>query len=305
MNQQISTSSQDHTVGFMNSGSFELSQRVAGMFAKSTLVPKEYQSVVFDSKTGQMVKNEQALSNCVIALNMAHRVGADPLMVMQNLVVVHGRPTWSSQFLIATFNSCGKFSSLRYEFFGEKDTDSYGCRATAIERDTGEKLIGTDVTIAIAKAEGWHGKNGSKWKTMPQQMLQYRAAAWFIRTIAPELSMGLHTQDEIIDIEAIDVTPIRETVDPKEAKEKPKSRSVEDLVGYNPEPTYYQPESAPPVEPEFVDATPPDPYAAWIVKIESCQTIGDIAALLNEMPANVKADLKELISNRQDEIKQA
>jgi CMP-2-keto-3-deoxyoctulosonic acid synthetase len=89
--------------------------------------------------------------------------------------------------------------------------------------------------------------------------------------------------------------------------EKPavKSRSVEDLIGDNPEPTYYQPESAPPVELEFVDATPPDPYATWIVKIENCQTVGDIAALLNEMPPKVKADLKELVGNRQDEIKQA
>lgn len=209
---------QSHSVGFMNTGDFEHSQRVAKMFAASKLVPKDYQG---------------DLPSCVIALNMAARIGADPLMVMQNLVVVYGKPTWSSQFLIATFNTCGRFSSLRYEFFGKKGTDEWGCRAVAIELSTGEKLIGTDVTIQIAKDEKWYDRSSSKWKTMPQQMLMYRAASWFVRANAPEISMGLYTQDEIIDIEPIDVTPITENVTEKEkpaAKTRAKSKSVDTLL---------------------------------------------------------------------------
>ena len=183
-NQQIAPAS-NFEVGFTSSGSFDLMQRAAKLLAASSLVPKEYQGNI---------------PNCTIALNMAVRVGADPLMVMQNLVIVHGRPTWSSQFLISTVNSCGRFSAIRYEFFGEPNTDSWGCRAWAIEKSTGEKLVGTDVTIAMAKLEGWHGKNGSKWKTMPQQMLMYRAGSWWTRVYAPELSMGLHTADEMRDV---------------------------------------------------------------------------------------------------------
>lgn len=172
-------------VGFTDSQGFELAQRAAKLLASSSLVPKEYQGNI---------------SNCVIALNMAMRVGADPLMVMQNLVIVHGRPTWSSQFLIATVNSCGRFSALRYEFFGDPASDGWGCRAWAIEKATGEKLVGTDITIDIAKKEGWYGKSGSKWKTIPQQMLMYRAGSWWTRAYAPELSMGLHTVDEMRDV---------------------------------------------------------------------------------------------------------
>ena len=173
------------SVGLTNSQSFELAQRAAKLLASSTLVPKDYQG---------------NLPNCVIALNMAQRVGADPLMVMQNLVVVHGRPTWSSQFLIATVNTCGRFTALRYEFFGQPSTDSWGCRAWAVEKATGEKLVGTDVTILMAKREGWYGKNGSKWQSIPQQMLMYRAGSWWTRAYAPELSMGLHTADEVADV---------------------------------------------------------------------------------------------------------
>lgn len=170
---------------FFNVSGFELMQRVASAFSKSSLVPKEYQNNV---------------PNCMIALSIADRVGSEPLMVMQNLVVVHGRPTWSAQFLIATANACGRFTAVRFEFFGTANTDSWGCRAWAVEKSTQEKLVGSDVTIAIAKKEGWYSKQGSKWQTIPQQMLMYRAGSWWVRAYAPELSLGLHTADEAIDV---------------------------------------------------------------------------------------------------------
>jgi hypothetical protein len=190
--------------GFFDLQSFELMQRVARGFSVSTLVPKIYQG-----------GTPEALGNCMIALNLAKRMNADPLMVMQNLNVIQGRPGFSSPFLIATVNTCGKFTTMRFEFFGEPGTDSHGCRASTTEKATGEKLVGTDITIKMAKEEGWYGRNGSKWRTMGQQMLIYRSAAFWTRAYAPELSMGLLTADEIEDIIDLepsayrDVTPAR------------------------------------------------------------------------------------------------
>lgn len=171
--------------GFFDLQSFELMQRVAKGFASSSLVPKDYQGNV---------------ANCMIALNLARRINGDPLMVMQSLIIVHGRPTWAAQFMIATANMCGRFSAIRFEFFGTKGQDDWGCRAWAIEKATGEKLYGSDISLALAKKEGWYERNGSKWKTMPQQMLMYRAGAWWVRAYAPELSMGLMAADEAGDV---------------------------------------------------------------------------------------------------------
>lgn len=179
----------DVVPGFGSKNGLELAIRAANVLSKSTLVPKEYQGNI---------------ANCIIALNMANRMGADPLMVMQNLHIIYGRPGWSSQFLISTFNTSGRFSALRYEWVGEEGKDSYGCRAWAIEKNTEEKLVGSTVTIGIAKKEGWYDKNGSKWQTMPQQMLMYRAASWFIRAYAPELAMGMHTAEELQDTITLD-----------------------------------------------------------------------------------------------------
>lgn len=182
---------------------FELAQRKAQIYAKSSLVPKEYRSNV---------------GNVLIAQNMAKRMKADVLSVMQSLHIIHGRPGWSSQFLIACFNSCGRYSSIKYRFTGEKGKDSWGCIAYASEADGGEILEGTEVTIKMAKDEGWHGKSGSKWKTMPEQMLRYRAAAFFIRTVAPDIGLGMMTREELSDVHEAPqrtVSPIHELLERK------------------------------------------------------------------------------------------
>lgn len=183
---------QDHVptvrVGFDTVKGFEAMQRMAKLFTSSSIVPETYRG---NSPTSQ--------GNAVIALDMALRMGANPLMVMQNLYVVHGRPAWSAQFLIATLNQSGKFSALRYEFQGQEGQDEWGCRAVSTELATGEKLTGPLITIGLAKKEGWYNKNGSKWQTMPELMLRYRAASWFVRAYAPEIAMGLQTAEEVAD----------------------------------------------------------------------------------------------------------
>lgn len=188
MAHEVAVKQSEVVVGFNSAQGFELLQRQAKMFNSSTLVPPQYQG-------------EQNFGNAVIALEMASRMNASPLMVMQNLYIVYGNPGWSSKFLISMFNQCGRFSAIKYKETGVRGTDSQGIIAYTTELATGEIILGPEVTISIAKQEGWYDKKGSKWKTMPDQMLRYRAAAWLIRTTAPELSMGLQTADEVIDVE--------------------------------------------------------------------------------------------------------
>lgn len=177
--------------GFSDLAGFELMQRGAKAFAASTLVPVAYQNNV---------------PNCIIALELAQRIGASPLMVAQNLYIVHGRPSWSSQFLIAAVNQCGRFTALQYEWAGDPNTDGWTCRAVAKDKATSDRVQGPAVSIAMAKKEGWYQKSGSKWQSIPELMLMYRAATFFARTNAPELTMGLSTAEE-----AHDIIDVRET----------------------------------------------------------------------------------------------
>lgn len=193
---------------------FAAAQRMGRMLSQSDLVPDTY-------------RGETKIGNCVIAMEIANRIGANVVSVMQNLYIVHGRPAWSSQFLIACINACGKFTPLRYVKEGEGDNRS--CYAWAQDK-TGERLSGPVVSIAMAKAEGWYTKNGSKWKTMPELMLMYRAATLFARLYAPELTMGMRTDDEVIDI-----TPV--VTEPKQPDTATAERLAKAAVAAKPEPS--------------------------------------------------------------------
>jgi hypothetical protein len=161
--------------------SFEMAQRQAKALSASDLVPQQYKNNV---------------ANTLVALEIANRIGASPLMVMQNLNIIHGRPSWGSSFIIAAINGSGKFTALR--FVGDL---AKGIKAVCQEKATGELLEGPTVTMDMAKAEGWLDKAGSKWKTMPELMMRYRAAAFFGRLYAPEITMGMHSTEEVVDIQ--------------------------------------------------------------------------------------------------------
>lgn len=165
-------------------------QRVAKMFSSSSLIPDTFKGNI---------------ANCTIALEMAHRMGANPMAVMQNLYIVHGKPGWSAQFIIACLNQCGKFSPIRFRIIG--DGDDKTCTAWAKELESGETLEGPPVSIGMAKKEGWATKSGSKWQTMPDLMLRYRAATFFGRLYAPDLLMGMQSHEELIETNSVREIP--------------------------------------------------------------------------------------------------
>lgn len=227
-------------VNFFDPTQFETMQRVCKMFASSELVPDMYKA----SKDNPI---EKAVSNCMIAIEIAQRIGASPLMIMQNMVPIYGKPSWSSKFLVATVNTCGRFNPLQYRFtekgmLGMVDYTDYvwdnatrskkpvvkqfdgqkimdiECVAYTTAKGSDQVLESSPVSIRLAIQEGWYTKNGSKWQTMTKQMLMYRAASFWTSAYAPELSMGMRTVEEQQDIytEFEEVTDVKEEV----AKEK-------------------------------------------------------------------------------------
>ena len=179
------TTSNESINAFSSIQAFEDAQRMVKVFANSQLVPATFKGDI---------------GACLIAMNMANRMGADILQVMQSLYIVYGKPSFSSAFLIACFNRCGRFATIRYRMEGEKGSDEWGCIAYSTELATGERVEGVEVTIGMAKAEGWYNKTGSKWRSMPELMLRYRAATFLIRSVAPDIALGFPTTEEAIDI---------------------------------------------------------------------------------------------------------
>lgn len=157
----------------------------ARKYANSRIVPEAYRGNPDD---------------CFVACSMANRMNIDPLIVMQQLYIVKGKPGWSGQACISLVNNCGKFTPLEFTYVGTPGAKSYGCFAWANRKSTGAPVKGSTVTMELVEKEGWLDKPGSKWKTMPEQMLAYRAAAFFARLYTPEALMGFQTVEEINDV---------------------------------------------------------------------------------------------------------
>lgn len=170
---------------FSNPESFQKIYDIGKMFASSSLVPAAYQGKAMD---------------CTIAVDMANRMGLSPMMVMQNLYVVQGKPSWSGQACTSMIMASGKYKNVHHVYTGEKGTDSWGCYLEAERLEDHVMVKGAEVTIKMAKDEKWYEKNGSKWKTMPELMLAYRASAFFARVHIPNALMGCAVEGEAEDI---------------------------------------------------------------------------------------------------------
>lgn len=161
---------------------FQQAQRMVIPLQQSTMVPEAYRGNT---------------ANCMVAMEMSHRLNKSVLEVMQNMQIVKGNVGWKSEYVIVSINMSGIFKEPLDFVFSD---DRQSCYAVAIRKSNGKELRGTLVSIELAKAEGWLSKNGSKWITMPEQMLMYRSATFFCRVYCPEVLAGVQTSDEIIDI---------------------------------------------------------------------------------------------------------
>lgn len=158
----------------------------AEQISRSSIIPQQYQ-------------NDPA--NCFVALEISGRMGVSFMVVMQNLYIVRGKPSWSGSAIGAMLMASPKFKNVELVYDGTKGQDDWRCYAQAVNVNTGKLIKGGTVSIGVAKAEGWYGKDGSKWKTMPELMLAYRAYAWFARVYAPELILGMQSSEEVADVE--------------------------------------------------------------------------------------------------------
>lgn len=245
-----------------DSARFNQAQRVAKLFSESKLVPDHFRG---------------SSASVFVALHMAMRMNLDPMMVMQKTYIIQGKPGMEAQLMIALVNARGPFTGpIQWEFAGEGE--SRQCTAYATHKVTGERCE-FPLTWKMVKAEGWAGKSGSKWMTIPDLMFRYRSATYLARLYCPEVLMGLATVDELkdMDAEVINVTPV-----PPVAQTPQTDKIKEKLKRGRPSKAADEPSGPPPVSGE---GSPPETPDRTIRGISEAQLIE-----LSKVPADLLAD---------------
>lgn len=268
----VTASTAPMAFNFFDPVQFEAMQRAARMFASSDLVPDSYKPALTplhgglpeeqakEIQAANTAAQNKAIANCMIAIEVACRIGASPLMVMQNLSVIHGRLSWSAKFLISTVNTCGRFEPLQFRFtdkgmlgmvdyadfvwnerirrkesvvrqFDGRNVMDVECVAWTTKKGAKDVLESSPVTIRMAVQEGWYTKSGSKWQVMAKQMLMYRAASWWTSVYAPELSMGMRTAEENQDIHNVEEAVYEEVTE--QVREEKKANANKLNIGFD------------------------------------------------------------------------
>lgn len=183
---------------------FDLEQRRAMALSKSAFFPKALAGDV---------------ASAVIIYDLSKRMDIPVLEVAQSIFIVYNKPSFETKFLTARLNQSGKIKGNLKTIVSDDKKSAY---CEAVEAATGELLRGMSYSMDMAKAEGLVDKNGSKWKTMPELMLTYRAQSNFINIYFPEVKFGMKTTEEIIDAEVFSID--------KEKDDAPTRKSINSLI---------------------------------------------------------------------------
>lgn len=157
--------------------------KMAKIYCQAGIIPDAYQGKPAD---------------CMIAIDMADRMGVSPIMVMQSLYVVKGKPSWSGQACMSFIQANPNFKDVKPVYVGECGTLDRGCYISAKRTSDGSEVRGVCVTLAMARAEGW--TRNAKWQNIPDLMLAYRAASFFARVYCPSVLMGVAVEGEAEDV---------------------------------------------------------------------------------------------------------
>lgn len=175
----------------LDTGRFEQMQRIATAMAIGTLVPESL-CREGGKHDGAMLPVEAIRANCFAVVNQAVRWGMDPFAVVQCASVVRGKLVFEGKLVAAVLRA--KLGvRLNYEYdegrgpkqgitvWGMLDGDRLEIHGTVEDWSTGEKG-------AWGRASNW------------RRMLAYRGTREWARLYAPDVLLGVYTDDELEDM---------------------------------------------------------------------------------------------------------
>jgi hypothetical protein len=157
----------------------------------TAFVPDAYKPKIDPRATDEQKAEARAvaIANATAAVLQGLSLGLDPLVSLQQIYIVHGRPGMYAKLMVALVQAHG------HEIWDEDLSDS---RAVVAGRRRGtDNIVRVTVTMEQARKAGWT-RNEAYTKT-PQDMLWSRAAARVCDRIASDVLKGIASVEQIRD----------------------------------------------------------------------------------------------------------
>lgn len=167
----------DQAVDMFTERGFALAGRIAKTYASSDAVPSQFRAFNL-KKNGReeiWVENNNAIGNCLVAIEVARAVGMSITAVMQNADMIEGKLRWSGKFVIAAINASRRFTPLRFQMVNRGPMKATYKEKTGWDREANRPIF-AERTVDIDNIEciAWALPLGTpEPRLTPEQLRQY------------------------------------------------------------------------------------------------------------------------------------
>jgi hypothetical protein len=164
--------------------------QLAQILAKSGLVPSGL-------KTAEQV---------FVALEWGHELGLSPMVAINSIAIINGRPTMSADIMHSLARRCPEYGGATWT-----RQDAHAAEVVLVRKSDGftEKYTGY-FDIDMARKAGLTGKD--VWVKYPARMLKHRALGYALRDAFPDVLAGIYTPEEMNGAERDVTEPTRSPV---------------------------------------------------------------------------------------------
>jgi hypothetical protein len=174
--------------GILNPANLHEALEMAGVLAKSSLIPKDFQNNP---------------GNVLVAIQWGLELGLAPMQALQSIAVINGRPSLWGDAVMALCQSSPVCEYIQERIEG---TNGDMVAVCVTQRRGNPEPIERRFSFSDAKRAGLAGKSGP-WAQYPQRMLQMRARSWCLRDAYPDLLRGMAVAEEAQDYRAAVAEP--------------------------------------------------------------------------------------------------
>ena len=156
---------------------------------------QEMATVLF--KSGLIPSGLNTPEKVCVALEWGHELQLSPMVAVNNIAVINGKPTLSADLMGALVKRSPEYGGIEWIEQTDKKAE---CIITRILSNGKEEKYTSTFTIEDAEKAGLLGKD--VWKKYPKRMLKHRCMAYGLRDLFPDLLAGLYEPEEM---ESVDV----------------------------------------------------------------------------------------------------
>lgn len=149
---------------------------MAGVLARSGLIPKGLDTA----------------EKVFVALQWGHELQLSPMVAVNNIAVINGKPTLSADIMSAVVKRSPEYGGV--EWIKNSDTEAE-CKITRILPNGKTETVTSRFSIEDAKKAGLTNKQ--IWQQYPRRMLKHRCLSYGLKDLFPDILAGLYTPEEM------------------------------------------------------------------------------------------------------------